>query len=99
MFQEFLFVEPCTRLHDLKQSPEEPIPWESTPLPSVGLVVETSHPHNRIVRLIPFLGHTNGSLGIVVPHMSVLYWFALVLVSPPQFLRFSSYGYESYIRI
>ena len=67
--------------------------------PQLGLVVETSHPHNRIVRLIPFLGHTNGSLGIVVPHMSVLYWFALVLVSPPQFLRLSSYGYESYIRI
>ena len=96
IFQEFLFVEPCTWSQTKSR---RTIPWESTPLPSVGLVVETSHPHNRIVRLIPFLGHTNGSLGIVVPHMSVLYWFALVLVSPPQFLRFSSYGYESYIRI
>ena len=26
-------------------------------------MVETSHPQNRIVGLIPFSGHTNGSLG------------------------------------
>ena len=29
-----------------------------------GLMVETSHPYNRIIGVIPFLGHTNGSLGL-----------------------------------
>ena len=38
-------------------------PEESRPLPRAGLMVSIPSPGHRIVAEIPFLGHTNGSLG------------------------------------
>ena len=58
------------------------------PYPSrkiVGLMVKTSHPHNRIVGLILFLGHANGSLGYLSS-----WWFpTCFFFTPDPWGRFS----------